>query len=84
MKPHPANARRRSAARRHGSALLVVLVLLVIMTAMVVSNSVALSRLRQELRLLDRQQQAHFVSTPVSTNHVPSSLIRSYKEAAKK
>ncbi len=44
--------------------MVVVIVLLAVMTALVVSNSLILNHLRQELRLLDRQQQKRFDVPP--------------------
>jgi hypothetical protein len=58
---------------RAGSALMIVLVLLSLMAAMMVSNAVALRRLKVELRLLDQKQQQRISQTQTNAppNHLP-------------
>ncbi len=51
-----------SIRRERGSALLIVLTLMVVMSALVIGNSLVLGQLRQELKLIDRQQQRKFES----------------------
>ena len=59
--PHPSlfSPRRRSASQR-GSAVLVVLVLIACMAIMLNANSRTLYTLKQELRLLNAQQQSKY------------------------
>jgi len=55
---------KRIQSSESGSALLIILILLGLMTALMVSNSVILHRLKVELQLLEQKQQRSPATVP--------------------
>ena len=52
--------RQRDAARRRGSSVLIILALLAVMALLIVANTHALHWLKQEIKLIDEQQQEKY------------------------
>lgn len=65
---HSLTFRLKSGKTERGSTLLVVVVLISIMTTFVIANNVTLYHLKNELKLIDKQQQRKFQAEPQLRN----------------
>ena len=61
---------RTARGEESGFTVLVVLVFLLIMASLAVGNNIALSHLQRELRLVERQQQQHYLA--IGTTNAPA------------